>query len=56
MILPIGVRISEQGERGLDAGAPDNPRIGRKIVLTTGVSIPLFFLAKWLIDANVLGV
>ena len=47
-ILPIGVRRDETPEPGHDAGAPVNPRLGFKVLLTTlvaGVVWGLVFLA-----------
>lgn len=55
-VLPIGVRVSDQIEPGFATSAPENPMIGRKILATTIISIPLFFIAKWLIDTNVIGI
>lgn len=46
-ILPLGVRSQhEEGERlaGTDPGAPVDPQLGRKAVLTTLVTTVLFAL------------
>ncbi len=56
MILPIGVRVLENTDTGFAASAPENPMIGRKIIITTAITIPLFFIVKWLIDTNILGI
>lgn len=56
VVLPIGVRIADNPEAGFATSAPENPMIGWKILITTGISIPIFFIAKWLIDTNILGV
>jgi predicted secreted protein len=47
-ILPLGIRSQhENGEvtDGTEPGAPMLPRMGRKVVLTTLVAIPVFALA-----------
>lgn len=41
-VLPIGVRPAEEGHLGHDAGAPANPRLGFKVLLTTGISAVVF--------------
>jgi len=50
-VLPIGVRSQlEDGEviEGTEAGAPVAPRIGFKLLLTTGISIVVFALFYFL--------
>lgn len=37
-VLPWGVRKVENPEEGHEAGAPANPMIGRKALITTGVA------------------
>lgn len=37
-VLPLGVRRSENPEVGHEAGAPENPRLWRKGLLTTAIS------------------
>lgn len=56
VVLPIGIRVPEETEPGMATSAPSNPDVKRKLLIVTGVSIPLFFIAKWLIDTNVLGI
>lgn len=38
MLLPIGVQSIDNPEEGHDAGAPSNPNIGKKMLITTIVS------------------
>ena len=38
MVLPWGIRRSEEPEPGHDAGAPEDPRLGLKIGVTTGIT------------------
>lgn len=55
-VLPFGVRVSKDTEVGFASSAPENPKIGKKLLITTLISILLFFFAKWLIDNNILDV
>ena len=41
-VLPFGVRQPDQREKGHMPGAPDNPRIGLKFVVTTGITAILW--------------
>ena len=41
-VLPIGIRPAEEGHLGHDAGAPANPRIGFKMLLTTAIAAAVF--------------
>ena len=41
-VLPLGVRPAEEGDLAHDAGAPANPRLGYKALLTTGISAVVF--------------
>lgn len=42
VVLPFGVRQPEQTEEGHMPGAPDNPRIGMRFAVTTGITIVLW--------------
>lgn len=41
-VLPIGVKSAAESHRGHDSGAPVNPRMGFKIILTTIISTVVF--------------
>jgi predicted secreted protein len=41
-VLPFGVRQPDETEEGHMPGAPDNPRIGMKFVVTTGITAVLW--------------
>ena len=41
-VLPWGIRQSAEPEPGHDPGAPANPRIGRKAMITTAISVLLW--------------
>jgi predicted secreted protein len=38
-VLPWGIRQSPEPERGHDPGAPANPQVGRKALITTAISL-----------------
>ncbi|WP_282608201.1 DUF1467 family protein [Pelagibius sp. Alg239-R121] len=38
MVLPWGVRREENPEEGHEAGAPVNPMLGRKVLITSGIA------------------
>ncbi len=57
MVLPFGVvSQSESGEvvPGSDGGAPSQPRIGRKLLITTLVSAVLYAGIYWLLTSGAL--
>jgi predicted secreted protein len=41
-VLPWGVRTSEHVEKGHASGVPENPQLGRKALITTGISIVIW--------------
>ena len=41
MVLPHGVRQPDVVEEGHQAGAPENPMLMKKILITTGITIVL---------------
>lgn len=41
-VLPFGVRQPDRPEEGHMPGAPDNPRIGMKFAVTTGITAVLW--------------
>ena len=50
-VLPIGVRSQVEDEEvvpGTETGAPTNPRLAYKMVLTTGISLVIFGLFYWM--------
>lgn len=58
-VLPIGVRSQADEDDiilGTETGAPTNPRLGFKILLTTGISFLVFGLFYWITVINGWGV
>ena len=45
LVLPWGVRIPEKIEKGHATSAPENPQIGLKFLITTGISVFLWVIA-----------
>ena len=41
-VLPLGVTPAAEEHLGHDAGAPANPRMGFKVLLTTGITTVIF--------------
>jgi predicted secreted protein len=41
-VLPWGVRQPAEPEAGHDPGAPVNPQLGRKVIITTVISLALW--------------
>lgn len=52
MVLPFGVKVIENPEVGHASSAPENPRIGMKFLVTSLISIPLWFVAYYLITSD----
>lgn len=50
-VLPFGLRQPDKPEPGHMPGAPDNPRIGLKFAVTTGIAfllwVALYFAVEW---------
>jgi predicted secreted protein len=53
-VLPIGVRPSEKGDPGYAAGAPANPRLGIKALVTTAVAAVLWLALYALIRSDLI--
>jgi predicted secreted protein len=54
MVLPWGVRRTEEPEPGHDAGAPANPMLWRKALITTVIAAVVWGIAYYLIDSELL--
>jgi predicted secreted protein len=57
-VLPIGiqskkVKFKEQVE-GIDLGAPNNPKMGKKFLITTIITSIIFIVIYYLVDFNLL--
>ncbi|MBX3487457.1 MAG: DUF1467 family protein [Candidatus Paracaedibacteraceae bacterium] len=56
VVLPVGLHIPEHTEQGMATSAPSNPMIKKKFLIVTLLTIPVFFIAKWMIETNVLNI
>lgn len=54
VVLPFGVKTATTPGRGHADSAPIHARIGLKFLITTIISIILFFIAQYLISLNLL--
>ncbi len=56
--LPIGVRppheVGEEVQPGNEAGAPVQPRIWIKVIITSAIAAVLWGGAYWLIDSDLI--
>ena len=50
LILPIGVKKQESVEFGNDPGAPTNPMLKKKFLITTNFLLKTYILSKILTD------
>ena len=54
MVLPFGVEIDETPDKATYAAAPRQPRIRRKLLLTTGIALVPAGLLQWALASGVL--
>ena len=55
MVLPFGVRQPEETEAGHMPGAPDNPRIGLKIAVTSGIAAVIWIILYFAVEYGLIG-
>jgi predicted secreted protein len=57
-ILPIGIQSNKEKFRdkieGVDPGAPNNPKIARKFLITTIITSIIFIVIYYLVEFNLL--
>ena len=57
-VLPIGIRSNEEVFKekigGIDPGAPQNPRIGKKFLITTLITTIIFVVIYYLVKFDLL--
>lgn len=54
MVLPFGVRQPKVVEEGHQAGAPENPKLVKKLLITTGITIVLCGLFWFIHDLDLI--
>ena len=52
--LPWGVRLADAPESGHEAGAPANPRIGLKILLTTIIACVIWVGVEYIVANDII--
>ena len=57
-VLPVGIQSNKEkfNERidGIDPGAPNNPKIGKKFLITTIITSIIFIVIYYLVKFNLL--
>ena len=57
-VLPIGIRSNKEAFRekigGMDPGAPKNPKIGKKFLITTFITTLIFAVIYYLVQIDLL--
>ena len=57
-VLPVGIRSKKEkfkeGIDGIDPGAPNNPKIGKKFLITTIITSLIFSVIYYLVKFNLL--
>jgi predicted secreted protein len=51
-VLPLGIRPANEGHLGHDAGAPANPGIGWRILLTTVIAAVITGIIYYIVRAG----
>ena len=57
-VLPVGIQSNKEKFRekieGVDPGAPNNPKIPRKFLITTIITSIIFIVIYYLVESNLL--
>lgn len=53
-VLPWGIRVPDEQEPGHATSAPSNPRLLRKALITTAISVVLWAIAYTLIESDLI--
>ena len=57
-ILPVGIQSNKEKFReqvgGIDPGAPNNPKMGKKFLITTIITSIIFSVIYYLVKLNIL--
>ena len=57
-VLPLGIQSNKEKFKenvvGVDPGAPINPKIGKKFLITTIITSLIFFVIYYLVEFNLL--
>ena len=57
-LLPVGIQSNKEAFKekigGMDPGAPKNPKIGKKFLITTLITTIIFFVIYYLVNIDFL--
>lgn len=53
-VLPWGVRVPDNPEKGHATSAPTRPRLLLKLAVTSGIAVLLWGIAYWLAASNLI--
>ena len=57
-VLPVGIQSNKEKFKekieGIDPGAPKNPKIGKKFLITTLITSIIFIVIYYLVETNLL--
>lgn len=53
-VLPIGLSPPQEHDPLAAPGAPSNPRIAKKMIITTAISVVLWLIAYAVIDSGII--
>ncbi len=53
-VLPWGVHVPEEPEKGHATSSPSNPRIGLKLLVTTAIAGVLWLVVDWVIASDLI--
>ena len=57
-VLPVGIQSNKERYKekigGIDPGAPNNPKIGKKFLITTIITSIIFIVIYYLVKFNIL--
>ena len=59
-VLPVGIQSKKEkfkeGLEGIDPGAPNNPKIAKKFLITTIITSIIFIVIYYLVEFNLLNI
>ena len=54
MVLPWGVHVPDEVEKGHATSAPAKPKLWQKMAVTTGIALALWGVAFWIASTNLI--
>jgi predicted secreted protein len=53
-VLPFGIRPAEEGDIGAASGAPANPRLGLRLLVTTAITTVLWLVFLYVVNTGLI--